>query len=146
MHAGLGIKIGLEKEKKLCHIMGVPAHEAVFIFFTYLTGLFKSSVFNFFQNAFFIFNKCGNVLSSFFNTTRKKIEFFQIFNLQCRLEQILIFIFQLKLASSNLPENPQGAPIIKQLIFFVKRIILPKLSAPDSREDNMLSVMYELSY
>ena len=37
--------------------------------------------------------------------------------------------------------------IIKQLIFlYVKRINLPELPDPDSREDNLLSVMYELSY
>ena len=33
-----------------------------------------------------------------------------IFILQLSLEQIFIVVFQLKLASSNLPENLQGAP------------------------------------
>ena len=41
-------------------IMGLPAHDMVFILFTFLRGLFKSSVFNSFKNAIFIFNKCGN--------------------------------------------------------------------------------------
>ena len=87
---------------------GLPAHDIVFIFFTYLTGLFKSSVFNFFQNAFFIFNKCGKNSSSFFNMEENWV--FLIFILQCRLEQIFIFVFKLQLVSSNLPENPHGAP------------------------------------
>ena len=30
--------------------MGLPAHEVVFIFSTFLTGVFESSVFNSFQN------------------------------------------------------------------------------------------------
>ena len=33
-----------------------------------------------------------------------------IFILHLSLEQIFIFVFQLRLASSNLPENLQGAP------------------------------------
>ena len=33
-----------------------------------------------------------------------------IFILQWMLEQIFIFVFKLKVASSNPPENPQGAP------------------------------------
>ena len=32
-----------------------------------------------------------------------------IFILQCRVEQIFTFVFMLKVPSSNLPENPQGA-------------------------------------
>ena len=40
--------------------MGLPAHDMVFIFFTFLRGVFKSSVFNNLKNAILIFNKCGN--------------------------------------------------------------------------------------
>ena len=109
--------------------MGVSAHEAVFIFSTYLRGLFKSSVYNFFLKMHS--SSLTNVAMFYLHSsTWKKIEFFHIFNLQCRLEQIFIFIFKLKLTSSNLPENPQGAPIIKQLIFFrqknhVIRVVRP---------------------
>ena len=39
----------------------------VFTFFTFLRGFFKSSVFNSFKNAIFIFSKCGNWKSSFFS-------------------------------------------------------------------------------
>ena len=88
--------------------MGVPAHDMVFIFFASLTGLFKSSVFNIFQNVILIFNKCGNVLSSFFRMQENWV--LHIFILQCRWELIFIFVLKLKLTSSNLPENPQGAP------------------------------------
>ena len=40
-----------------------------------------------------------------------------IFILQCRLEQIFFLVVMLKLPSSNLPKNPQGAPIL--LVFYV---------------------------
>ena len=46
-------------QKKYFFIMGLPAHDVVFIFFTSLTGIVMSSVFNSFQNAIFIFNKSG---------------------------------------------------------------------------------------
>ena len=40
--------------------MGLPAHEFVFIFFTILWGIFRSSVFNSFGNAVFIFRKLSS--------------------------------------------------------------------------------------
>ena len=102
-------------------VLGLPAHDAVFIFFTYLTGLFKSSVFNFFKMHS---SSLANVAMFYLHSsTRKKIKFFtslffnmeknwvlHIFVLQCRLDHIFIFVFKLNLASSNLPENPQGPP------------------------------------
>ena len=104
-------------------VLGLPAHDAVFIFFTYLTGLFKSSVFNFFKMHS---SSLANVAMFYLHSsTRKKIKFFtssffnmeenwvlHIFILQCRLEHIFIFVFKLNLASSNLPENSQGAPVL----------------------------------
>ena len=39
--------------------LGLPAHAMVFIFFTFLRGVFKSSVLNSFKNTIFIVNKCG---------------------------------------------------------------------------------------
>ena len=86
---------------------GLPAHAMVFIFFTFLRGIFKSSVFNSFKNAIFIFNICGNWSSSFFSEPENRV--LHIFILQCRVEQIFTFVFMLKVPSSNLPENPQGA-------------------------------------
>ena len=79
----------------------------------FLRGVFKSSVFNAFKNTIFIFNKCGNWESSFFS--KPDIRVLHFFILQCRLdlEQIFIFVFMLKLPSSSLPENLQGAPIMK---------------------------------
>ena len=47
--------------------VGLPAHDAVLIFFAYLTGIFKSSVSNIFQNTVFVLNKYARC---------KKIEFF----------------------------------------------------------------------
>ena len=39
------------------NMLGLPAHKVVFIFFTILTGIFKSSFLKYFGNAIFIFNK-----------------------------------------------------------------------------------------
>ena len=47
--------------------VGLPAHNAVLIFFAYLTGIFKFSVSNILQNTVFVLNKYA---------TCKKIEFF----------------------------------------------------------------------
>ena len=90
-------------------ILGLPAHNMVFIFFTFLRGVFKSSVFNSLKNAIFIFK----------NQTKPDIWVHHIFILQCRLEQIFIFVFTLKPQSSNLPENPQGAPTLTRHYFWV---------------------------
>ena len=48
------------------------------------------------------------ILSSFLHMQENWV--LHIFIPQCRLEQNFIFFFKLKLTSSNLPENPQGAP------------------------------------
>ena len=86
--------------------LGLSAQDQVFIFFASLTGLFTSSVFNIY--AIVALNKSGNVLSSFLNMEENWV--LHIFILQWRLEKIFIFVCKLKLTSSNVPENQQGAP------------------------------------
>ena len=83
------------------HQMGLPAHKTVFIFFTILTGIFKSSFFKEFENAIFIFNKFWEWLSSFFRT--KEIWVLHIFNLQWRVKEVFIFLFK-----QNLPPSMPG--------------------------------------
>ena len=87
--------------------MGFPAHDAVFIFFASLTVIFKSSVFNIFNSKAFVFNKCGNVLSSFFSMEENEFFTSSFFN---DVWNKFIFVLKIKFASSNLPENLQGAP------------------------------------
>ena len=56
-------------------IMGLPAHDAVFIFVALLTGRFKSSVFSIFENVLFVF--ITNVAMFYLHcSTYKKVEFF----------------------------------------------------------------------
>ena len=82
----------------------------VFSFFTFLSGVFKSSVFNSLKNAIFIFNKCCNWYSSLYS--KPDIWVLHILILQCRLNHTFIFVFRLKLPSSNLPKSQQGAQIL----------------------------------
>ena len=104
------IKLDLVWDSSNSQLVGLPAHDMAFIFFTFLRGVFKSSVFISFKNAIFILKKCNNWRSLFFS--KADIWALHIFILQCRLEQIFIFIFMLKVTPSNLPENPQGAPLV----------------------------------
>ena len=82
---------------------------------------------HFFQKAAFVFNRCGNVISSCFNMKENWV--LQIFILQWRLERIFIFVVKLKLASLIFHENQQGAPIINSFCSWniVRYIITDKL-------------------
>ena len=130
--------IALIQRNMLILVLGLPAHDAVFIFFASLTGLFKSSVINIFQNAIFISNKFGNVLSSFFHM--QKYWVLHIFILECRLEQIFIFVFKLNLTFSNLPENPQGAPVFYSWCANVNNKMIWSGLYPDAMIDRIPSL------
>ena len=101
--------------------LGHLAHEVVFIFFSFLTGVFKSSDFNSFQNetslthiwklVIFILQQVGHLSSS------------PVYSLT-KVQTIFIFVFKLKKPALNLPENPQGAPFSNYGIARVLRLIL----------------------
>ena len=93
---------------------GAPCTRIFLHFIHILWRIFRSSVFKSFGNTIFIFIKFGNLWSSFFNLWENWV--LHIFILHQRVKDIFIFVFKLKLLSSNLPVNLQGAPIIQVFV------------------------------
>ena len=89
--------------------LGLPAHDMVFIFFTFLREVIKSSVFKSFKKCNLHLKK--NVAIDNLRSLASQIFGFFTSILQCKLQKIFIFVFILKLPSSNLPENPLRAPL-----------------------------------
>ena len=86
------------------HSVGLPAHDMVFIFFTFWeesSNLQSSTVLKIQSSS------STNVAIHNLHSSASQI----FFILQCRLEQIFIFVFMLKLPTFKSSRKPAGSPI-----------------------------------